>query len=177
MANTFFFRIPFCLMAVVAACAIVTRPSVADSKVQDRITEEERLGARSDPYSRVFNKAVSALVKEDAATVRALLSSTTVTNETRGPGAIDAVIRDRFIPFFGDFATLTDDTATMPTYDASGSTGIAIARSFKTTQGEVKHFVLYLVREGPEKKIVVGNLLLNATEQDLQASKEKGSKR
>lgn len=137
----------------------------------DRINESDRLGARSDEYSRVFDKAVRALVKRDAATFRALLSSVTVLSESRGPGAVDAIIRDRFIPFFSDFDRLTDSSATRPSFNARGETGIALARSFVTKSGEERNFVMYLIREGNDQKVVVGNLLLNATEKDLEATK------
>jgi hypothetical protein len=161
------------ILATLTFVSVTTPASVrADSKVEDRITEEERLGARSDQYSRTFNKAISALVSGDAATFRALLSSTTVLSETRGPGAVDVIIRDRFIPFFGDFATLTDEIVTVPTYNSVGDSGVAFARSFKTTEGEVKHFVIYLITEGKEKRVVVGNLLPNATEKDLLATRD-----
>jgi hypothetical protein len=136
------------------------------------ITEQDRLGARSDPYSRVFDKAIDALVKGDSAAFRALLSSTTVLQETRGPGAIDAIIQNAFIPFFDEFASLTEDSATAPTYDVSGKSGIAMARSFKTKSGEKKSFVIYLITEGVENdkpRIMVGNLLLNATKEVFQS--------
>ncbi len=142
-----------------------------DEKTQGMIREEDRLGARSDEYSRVFEKAISSLVKADAGTFRSLLSSTTLLNETRGPGAIDAVIQTRFIPFFSDFAELTDSITTVPTYDAAGSTGLALARSFTTTGGERKSFVIYLVNE--KKRVVVGNLVPNATAVDLKVGKSK----
>jgi hypothetical protein len=159
------------------ACVSPITLSLADSAVEDSIREEDRLGARSDQYSRVFDKAVSALVKGDAATFRSMLSSTTVVQETRGPGAIDAVIQDAFIPFFAGFEELSDSISTAPTYDVSGKTGIAIARSFKTKLGEIKPFVIYLINETREGKelVVVGNLLINTTREVLQKSATKNS--
>jgi hypothetical protein len=136
----------------------------------DTITEEDRLGARSDPYSRTFDKAISALVAGDSGKFRALLTPTTVLSETRGPGAIDMVIQDKFIPFFSDFDRLTDSIATMPTFDSAGGTGIAIARSFITKSGAKKSFIIYLIGEDPPK---VGNLLLNVTEDYLLKNKGK----
>jgi hypothetical protein len=167
----FLFTMAYACATLVATILAYPSGVLAEPKVADRITEEERLGARSDQYSRTFNKAISALVNDDAATFRALLSSTTVLSENRGPGAIDVVIRDRFIPFFSDFLSLTDSITTVPTYNAVGESGIAFARSFKTTDGAIKNFVIYLITEGKEKRVVVGNLLLNATEKELLASK------
>jgi hypothetical protein len=144
--------------------------AAAQTTDPDTVREEDRLGARSDQYSRVFDQAVSALVAGDAAKFRSLLSSTTVLSETRGPGAVDVIIQDKFIPFFSDFDQLTDSIATMPTFDSRGETGIAIARSFITKSGSKKSFVIYLIGE---KKPVVGNLLLNTTEEYLLKNKGK----
>ena len=156
------------LVWVVASGTISASTACADSKTLGLIREEDRLGARSDEYSRVFERAVAALVRGDAAAFRALLSNTTTLNESRGPGAIDAVIQTRFIPFFSDFSELTESITTVPTYDAAGSTGLAIARSFTTSEGERRSFVIYLIRE--KNRVVVGNLLPNATAEDLRTT-------
>lgn len=168
-----------CIYCSAVLCLVALMPITvhADTAVEDSIREEDRLGARSDQHSRVFDKAISALVKGDAATFRSILSSTTVLQETRGPGAVDAIIQGVFIPFFSEFEELTDVISTAPTYDVRGNTGIAIARSFKTKQGEIKPFVIYLiseVRDGKET-IVVGNLLVNTTSEVLQRSKATGA--
>lgn len=155
-----------------AAASLSATVCLATPTGAEGITEQDRLGARSDPYSRIFDKAIDALVKGDSGAFRALLSSTTVLQETRGPGAIDAIIQNAFIPFFDEFASLTEDSATAPTYDVSGKSGIAIARSFKTKSGEKKNFVIYLITEGVENdkpRIRVGNLLLNATKEVFQS--------
>lgn len=134
----------------------------ADSKMYAAVSEEDRLGSRSDEYSRVFDNAISALVDKKPMIFRRLLTTATVTSENRGPAAIDHIIRDRFIPFFDNFSELTEHIATAPTFDTQGHTGLAFARSFRTKSGERKTFVIYLVEEN--KVIKVGNLLLNATE-------------
>jgi len=170
-------RLPRFLPATLtlAACLGVALPAAhgwcTDPATSDAISEEDRLGARSDRHSRAFDKAISALVAGDAATFRAMLSSTTVLQETRGPGALDAVIQNAFIPFFDDFSALTEEISTAPTYDVSGSAGIAIARSFKTKSGETKPFVIYLITE-KDDRVVVGNLLINTTKEVLQRSKQ-----
>jgi hypothetical protein len=159
------------------AVSFLQSNAYADPISEDSIREEDRLGARSDQYSRVFDKAVSALVNGDAATFRSTLSSTTVLQETRGPGAIDAVIQGVFIPFFAGFDELTDAISTAPSYDARGNTGIAIARSFRTKSGEIKPFVIYLVNELRDGKsaVVVGNLLINKTREVLQRPETKSA--
>jgi hypothetical protein len=168
---------PLCCAIVLGVGSLSPLSVRADTAVEDSIREEDRLGARSDQYSRVFDKAISALVKGDSATFRAILSSTTVLQETRGPGALDAIIQNAFIPFFAEFEELTETISTAPTYDVSGNTGIAIARSFKTKQGEVKPFVIYLISETKDGKEVVsvGNLLINTTADVLQRPKTKGA--
>ncbi len=141
---------------------------------QLEINEADRLGARSDRYSKIFDLALNALVRGDAATFRSLLSSTTVVEESRGPGAIDAVISAAFIPFFADFSALTEEISTAPTYDRSGATGIAIARSFKATSGEEKRFVIYLIDDKRRVElggVVVGNLLINKGKEVLSTER------
>jgi hypothetical protein len=153
----------------------VAAGAVADTPERDKIREEDRLGARSDEYSRTFDTAVSALVHADAATFRSILSSTTTLNESRGPGAIDAIIKTRYIPFFEDFVELTDSITTAPSYDAAGNQGLAMARSFSTSVGEQRSFVIYLVKE--KDRVRVGNLLLNVTgEALLQQKANKGTR-
>ena len=163
--------VPFILVWAIALFNVGSSKVEAQSPAHDTIREEDRMGARSDEYSRVFDRAISALVKADAAAFRALLSSATVLSETRGPGAIDVVIQDKFIPFFSDFDELSEAIATMPTFDSRGNSGIAIARSFITKGGAKKSFVIYIVAE--KEKPVVGNLLLNATEEILLKNKGK----
>jgi hypothetical protein len=165
--KNFLFVVALGLLALLSPFVSV----VADSPDHDRIREEDRLGARSDEYSRAFDTAISALVRGDSATFRSLLSRTTTLNETRGPGAIDAIIQTVFIPFFENFVELTDSIATIPSYDAAGSQGMAMARSFTTSDGEQKSFVIYFVRE--RDKIMVGNLLPNMTAETLLQQKGK----
>jgi len=136
----------------------------------DPIKEEQRLDARSDEYSRVFERALNCLIKKDSGCFRSLLSPFTVSQETRGPGAIDMIIEDRFVPYFSDFSKLTDRVGTVPSYDGVGSSGLAICRSFVTTDGREKFFVLYVNLE--QGKYVVGNLLLDTTLEQVLALKK-----
>jgi hypothetical protein len=169
MLNAKTHQLVFILLGALFLSAGVPTKLAAGSPAHDRIREEDRLGARSDEYSRTFDRAVSALVHADAATFRSILSRTTTLNESRGPGAIDAVIQTRYIPFFEDFVELTDSITTVPSYDAAGNQGLAMARSFTTNGGEQKSFVIYLVRE--KNRVMVGNLLLNVTGESLLKQK------
>lgn len=140
-----------------------------DGVVAGPVKEGERLDARSDEYSRVFDRAINCLIEKNAACFRALLSSFTITQETRGPGAVDAIIQDRFIPYFSDFSKLSDRVATVPSYDAAGNSGLAICRSFITNEGQEKFFVLYVNLENG--RYVVGNLLLDTKVEQVLAMK------
>lgn len=159
-------------LAMITPISALSSLAMADSRMYAVISEEDRLGARSDEYSRVFDQAISALVDGNSALFRTLLTSATIVSETRGPGAIDHIIKDKFIPFFRDFDSLTEKIATAPAYDPQGHTGLALARSFRTTSGEIKSFVIYLIEES--KEIKVGNLLLNATENVFEKKKNSG---
>jgi len=142
-----------------------------DPAVAGPVKEGERLDARSDEYSKVFDRAINCLIEKNAGCFRALLSSFTVTQETRGPGAIDAIIRDRFVPYFSDFSKLSDRVATVPSYDAAGNSGLAFCRSFITTGGTEKFFVLYVNVESG--RYVVGNLLLDTKVDQVLAMRQR----
>jgi hypothetical protein len=57
----------------------------------------------------------------------------------------------------------------VPSYDAVGNSGLAMCRSFMTTDGREKFFVLYVNLE--QGKYVVGNLLLDTTLEQILALK------
>ena len=138
---------------------------------KESLREEDRVGARSDEYSRVFDRAITCLIQRDSGCFRGLLSEFTISQETRGPGAVDLIIQDRYIPYFSDFQHLTDRVGTVPSYDAVGNTGFAICRSFITTDKKEKFFVLYVVKE--KEKYRVGNLLLDTKIEQIVKSKGK----
>ena len=119
----------------------------------------------SGKIDEVFNKAVDALVNGRNEDFHALLSSSTIERETRGSGAIDKIIRERFIPYFSDFGRLTSNAASIPTEDPEGHKGIALFRSFETKDHSEKSFVMYIVEEDGD--VVVSNLLLNKRLRDV----------
>lgn len=122
-------------------------------------TASSFLDGSSRKVDEVFTKALNALVEGRGDDFYALLSSSTIERETRGSGAIDKIIRERFIPYFSDFSRLTANAASMPTEDPEGHKGLALFRSFETKDHTEKPFVMYIVEE--EGKPVVSNLLLN----------------
>ena len=138
---------------------------------KESLREEDRVGARSDEYSRVFDRAITCLIQGDAGCFRGMLSQFTVSQETRGPGAVDLIIQDRYVPYFSDFERLTDRVGTVPSYDGAGNTGFAICRSFMTTDKKEKFFVLYVVQE--KEKYRVGNLLLDTKMDQIVKAKSR----
>jgi len=129
------------------------------------VKDEELIGNRADQMSRVVDKAIACLVQADAPCFRALLSKETIERETRGSDAIEKVIETRFIPYFKDFRLLTDTVATLGTHDEANNPGLAIFRTFQTSRGDEKPFVIYVIdRQGT---YVVGNLLLDTTMEDV----------
>jgi hypothetical protein len=95
-----------------------------------------------------------------------MLSQATIESENRGAGALDTIIKSRFIPFFGDFTRLTDTVSTLPTHDAGNNPGLAIFRTFETTSGQEKPFVIYVINQ--RGNYVIGNLLINKTFEDIE---------
>jgi hypothetical protein len=130
--------------------------------------------ARPDRYSVLVEQAVDALVKADADRFRELLSPSLVkrTEASLGEGAIDTIIKERFIPFFSDFSALNDAVETLPTSDADGHKGLALFRSFRTSEGEQRPFAMYLLNE--DGRLVVGNLLLNKLLYDVVSPDKRG---
>jgi hypothetical protein len=133
-------------------------------------SKTERIGPlATDGLSRkideVFNKAIAALVDGRGDDFLALLSSSTIERETRGSGAIDKIIRERFIPYFSDFKQLTANASSVTTTDPEGHKGIALCRSFEAKDQSERPFIMYIVEEDGD--VVVSNLLLNKRLRDL----------
>jgi hypothetical protein len=156
---------PLILMGMIAAPPLlVTRethaaPRAAAQSPREKQTPTPFVDGFSRKVDDVFNEALNALVEGRSDDFHALLSSSTIERETRGSGAVDKIIRERFIPYFSDFSRLTANAASMPTEDPEGHKGLALFRSFETEDHKEKPFVMYIVEE--EGKLVVSNLLLN----------------
>ncbi len=136
---------------------------LADPPIPDNKAAE--IGAKSDQYSEVVDRAIAALVDGDGKTFRAYLSPGTIKREQRGPDAITTIINERFIPFFKDFQKFSATVNTIATRDIDGNKGLALARSFYTKGGTEKFFVIYVLDE--HGTLTIGNLLLNTTMADI----------
>lgn len=139
-----------------------TVPSYAAPPPDEKAAE---IGAKSDRYSQVVDRAIDALIQGDANTFRAFLSPGTIKREQRGSGAVDTIINDRFIPFFKDFKKFSANVNTIATRDIDGNRGLALARSFYTQSGSERFFVIYVLDE--KGTLTIGNLLLDTTMADI----------
>lgn len=118
-------------------------------------------------YGAVADKAVEALIRGDAKAFKAMLSPGTIRMEQRGPGAIDLIINERFIPFFQDYvkAHLVDQP--FPTYRRIDSMkGVGFARSFFVKDGSERFYVIFVLKE--DGKLTIGNLLLDKKLSDVR---------
>lgn len=152
--------LPLLFSAALLSCVDQVR---ADPPITDKKAAE--IGAKSDQYSEVVDRAIAALVDGDAKTFRAYLSPGTIKREQRGPDAVNTIINERFIPFFKDFQKFSYTVNTIATRDIDGNKGLALARSFYTTGGSEKFFVIYVLDE--QGTLTIGNLLLNTTMADI----------
>lgn len=159
------------LFATVLTLTVFCPQAKADTpaaKPTAGIQDDELLVGRSDQYSKVVDQAVAYLVRGDAEGFRSLLSPATIESENRGVGAIDTIIKSRFIPFFSDFVRLTDTVSTLPTHDAGNNPGLAIFRTFESSSGQERPFALYVINQ--RGNYLVGNLLIDTTFEDARGA-------
>lgn len=118
-------------------------------------------------YGAFADKAVEALVKGDAQAFKAMLSPGTIRMEQRGPGAIDLIIEERFIPFFQGYVRPHLVDQPFPTFRRIDNTvGVGFARSFFLKDGSERFYVIFVLKENGA--LTVGNLLLNKKLSDVR---------
>lgn len=166
------FSTAICMSSLVALACPSARADDPPPTPTRGVEDDELLVGRADKYSDVVDQAVGFLVRGDAVGFRSMLSEATIASENRGAGTIDTIIKSRFIPFFSEFVRLTDTVSTMATHDAGNNPGLAICRTFETTSGQERPFVVYVINQGGY--YVVGNLLINKTFEELKAENPKG---
>lgn len=124
-------------------------------------------GAMAQEYGAFAHKAVEALVKGDGKAFRAMLSPGTIRMEQRGKGAIDMIIKERFIPFFEGFVKPHLIDQPFPTYRRiDGVKGVGFARSFFVSDGSERFYVIFILNE--DDRLTVGNLLLDKKLADVR---------
>lgn len=147
----------------------VVLPSVyTHAQPPQAVSDDELLVGKADRFSAVVDQAVDCLKRGDAQCFRSMLSENTIKSETRGSGAIDTIIRTRFIPFFKECARLTDTVTTLPTKDSDNDRGLAFFRTCETPSESEMPFVIYVLKKGDS--YVVGNVLLNKTFEDIRGA-------
>lgn len=118
-------------------------------------------------YGAVADKAVEALVRGDAKAFKAMLSPGTIRMEQRGPGAIDLIIDERFIPFFQGYVKPHLVDQPFPTYRRIDNVqGVGFARSFFEKDGSERFYVIFVLKE--DGKLTIGNLLLDKKLADVR---------
>lgn len=152
------------ILAIAGAWLAVVQ--LSNAQPTPGIPDDELLAGRPDLYSAVVDEAVDCLKKGDAECFRSILSKDAVSGESGGADAVNTIIKTRFIPFFADCIALTDTVTTIPTWDSSRNSGLAFFRTCETSSGVEKPFVIYVINQ--KGSLVVGNLLLNKTLQDVR---------
>ncbi len=118
-------------------------------------------------YGAVADRAVEALVRGDAKAFKAMLSPGTIRMEQRGPGAIDLIIDERFIPFFQGYVKPHLVDQPFPTYRRIDNVqGVGFARSFFVKDGSERFYVIFVLKENGS--LTIGNLLLDKKLSDVR---------
>jgi hypothetical protein len=137
---------------------------------QNAVEADVARAAQSEAYNGLVSAAESALVAGDADAFKGLLSPNFVA--VLDEATIDGVVQSQLIPFFSDFAEPGRTTYVTNTQDQFGSEGFAFYTSILTVGGEERPFVIYMVEENG--RLVVANLLVNTTFEDMHEGRSPG---
>ena len=132
---------------------------MADNTVEQDIQR----AADSQAYMEMIGPAVGALQSGDGAGFKGMMSKKFLA--AIGEQTVDAVLQHNLIPFFSDFAEPGSTMFVTDTEDQFGDSGYAFYTSMKTTGGQEKPFVVYVVSEDGQP--VVGNLIIDKTFEDM----------
>ncbi len=132
---------------------------MADNTVEQDIQR----AADSRAYMAMIGPVVGALHSGDGAGFKGMMSKKFLAQ--LGEDAVDTVLRDNLIPFFADFAEMGKTMYVTDTQDQFGDSGYGFYTSMKTTGGQEKPFVVYVVNE--EGQPVIGNLIIDSTFEDM----------
>jgi hypothetical protein len=163
--------LPSSLVLLVLSVVVPWQAAVAGGPMQLPTPVVNCPEGRPDEYSELVDRAVKLLVDGDADGFRGLFSQASIgrTEAALGKGAVDTIIRTRFIPYFENFKKMNSHVDTLPTWDEDKHTGFVILRSFEDTDGVTRPFAIYLIKE--QQGLVVGNLELNKTLNDITTKK------
>jgi hypothetical protein len=140
---------------------VVAVPATA----QTQPTPEQALALQQEaaPFVQFAQRVESVLVQGDGEAFRSMLSPTGLAAASKEQ--VDAFVNDQVLPFFKGYQAAVPNTTITRTKHPSGYLGFAFYRAFTTTDGQTRPFVLYIVNE--DGKLVIGNLLVGKTYQDL----------
>lgn len=125
--------------------------------------EDLAMQAKAERYMTFADQIVAALSTGQSGAFRASLSPTMLASTTKDE--LDQFVDRQVMPFFADYAMPGREQWVAPTTHPSGLTGFAFFRSFTTSDGTEKPFVLYVLEE--DGRLVVGNLLVGRSFQDM----------
>lgn len=121
------------------------------------------LRSRSKSYQAVAQAAVQAMARGDRAKVVKMFSPRFT--KSMGIKGINKALTSSTLPFFAGCKGPGRSLTVTPATDAFGNQGFAFYESAAFKNGKEKPFVIYVVREG--KRLVVGNILVNTTYEDM----------
>jgi hypothetical protein len=151
--------------SLILRCGLLAAALPFPAWAQDEPTAQDDLATQAEarPYAAFADRVVQMLVAGDGKGFRELLSPTGMAAAT--PEQVDGFVNGQVLPFFADYGAPGPSTTITRTKHPAGFTGFAFYTSFTSTGGQAKPFVLYVVEEAG--KLVVGNLLVGKTFQDL----------
>jgi hypothetical protein len=132
--------------------------ATGETSMSDYLTME----TDSKAYRQLADWAVEKLRKGDVDAVIQQFSPNFI--DYLGLQQVQSVFKKEMVPFFAGSTGLENSTTVTKTHDSFGSSGFAFYMSLNTG-GQVKPFVMYLVKEND--RIVLANLVLNKTYADL----------
>lgn len=139
-------------------------------EAQNTVEADIARAAQAEACRGLVSAAVSALATGDAEAFKGLLSPNFVA--VLDEATIDGVVHSQLLPFFSDFAQSGRTTYVTGTQDQFGSEGLAFYTSIINAAGDERPFVIYMVEENG--RLVVANLLVNATFEDMHEGRSPG---
>jgi hypothetical protein len=130
---------------------------------ESTVEQDIQRAADSQAYMELIGPAVAALQASDGAAFKGMMSKKFVA--AIGEETVDAVLANNLFPFFADFAEPGSTMYVTDTEDQFGDSGYAFYTSIKTTGGDEKPFVVYVVSEDGQP--VIGNLVIGKTFEDM----------
>lgn len=138
-------------------------PRVALAQEQNAAAVDPAVQAAAEPYIAFADQILAAVTSGQSGALRASLSPSTLSAWTAED--VDLFVDKIVMPFFADYAAPVAEEWIAPTTHPAGFTGFAFYRSFTTTDGRTKPYVLYVLEE--DGRMVVGNLLVGKTFKEM----------